>query len=142
MALLVDGVFDNSLNLRLFRLVYLVHFDLRVGRTDWFHDVFDLIRCAKRLRVHGGRSRGGHAAPQFKKYRNAGIVAVVLLVIAFVGHWELKIPAEFRIIAQNETTVRAQTEGVIVEMMVREGTAVRKGDVLGAASRFRKAAAD
>ena len=72
-----------------------------------------------------------------KKYRNAGIVAAVLLV-GFLGRWELRIPAEFRIIAQNETTVRAQTEGVIVEVMVREGTAVRKGDVLARLRDFEK----
>src|SRR6266850_4223206 len=65
----------------------------------------------------------------FRKYRNAGIVLVALLIM-FAGHWELKVPAEFRVLARNEMTVRTQTEGIIIEMLVREGSRVAKGDVL------------
>src|SRR5436190_16721080 len=35
-----------------------------------------------------------------RKYRNAGIGLVAVLV-AFAGHWELKIPAEFKVVARN-----------------------------------------
>jgi putative peptide zinc metalloprotease protein len=72
-----------------------------------------------------------------RKYRNAGI-AVAALVIMFVGHWELKISADFKILARNEMTVRTETEGIIVEMLVREGTRVAKGDVLARLRDFDK----
>src|SRR6058998_1047288 len=35
-----------------------------------------------------------------RKYRNAGI-AMVALVVMFAGHWELKVPAEFKVLARN-----------------------------------------
>ena len=64
-----------------------------------------------------------------RKYRNAGIGLVAVLV-AFAGHWELKIPAEFKVVARNELTVRTETEGIIVELLVHEGSRVTKGEVL------------
>ena len=73
----------------------------------------------------------------YRKYRNLGIVAAGV-VIAFVGHWELKIPAEFKILARSEMIVRTETEGIIVEMMVREGSRVAKGDVLARLGDFGK----
>ena len=73
----------------------------------------------------------------FRKHRNAGIVVGALL-IAFVGRWELKIPAEFKVVARNELTVRSETDGVIVEMMVHEGSRVLKGDVLARLRDFDK----
>jgi multidrug efflux pump subunit AcrA (membrane-fusion protein) len=72
-----------------------------------------------------------------RKYRNAGI-ALAALLVAFVGHWELKIPAEFRVLARNEMAVRTETEGIIVEMLVREGSRVAKGDVLARLRDFEK----
>jgi len=72
-----------------------------------------------------------------RKYRNAGI-AVAALLVAFVGHWELKIPADFRVIAHDEMTVRPETGGIIVEMLVHEGSRVAKGDVLARLRDFDK----
>jgi len=72
-----------------------------------------------------------------KKLRNLGIVAAAVL-IAFVGRWELKIPAEFKVIARDEVTVRSETEGIIVEVLVREGSRVAKGDVLARLRDFAK----
>src|SRR5262249_49293610 len=59
----------------------------------------------------------------FRKYRNLGIVGA-MVVIAIVGRWELKIPAEFKVLARSEMVVRTETEGIIIEMLVREGTHV------------------
>ncbi|PYS18357.1 MAG: hypothetical protein DMG11_33575, partial [Acidobacteria bacterium] len=72
-----------------------------------------------------------------RKYRNAGI-AMVALVVMFAGHWELKVPAEFKVLARNEMTVRTETEGIIIEMLVREGSRVAKGDVLARLRDFDK----
>ena len=77
------------------------------------------------------------ARAAFRKYRNAGIVAAAILV-AFVGHWELKIPAEFRILARSEMAVRSETKGIIVEILVHEGSRVTKGDVLARVRDFEK----
>ena len=73
----------------------------------------------------------------FRKYRNLGIVALAV-VIAIAGRWELKIPAEFKVLARNEMVVRTETEGIIVEMLVQEGTRVSKGDVLARLRDFEK----
>jgi multidrug efflux pump subunit AcrA (membrane-fusion protein) len=72
-----------------------------------------------------------------RKWRNAGI-ALLALLVTFVGHWELKIPAESRVLPRNEMTVRPETSGVIVEMLVREGSRVAKGDVLARLRDFDK----
>jgi putative peptide zinc metalloprotease protein len=72
-----------------------------------------------------------------RKIRNAGIL-LTALVVAFAGHWELKIPADFKVIARSEMTVRAETEGVIVEVMVQEGSRVSKGDLLARIRDFEK----
>src|SRR5262245_50282399 len=77
------------------------------------------------------------ARAAYRKYRNLGIAAAVV-VIAFVGRWELKIPAEFKILARNEMVVRSETEGMIVDMLVREGSSVAKGDVLARLRDFDK----
>jgi multidrug efflux pump subunit AcrA (membrane-fusion protein) len=73
----------------------------------------------------------------YKKYRNIGIAAAAIL-ISFVGHWELTIPAEFKVLARSESTVRTETEGIIVEVLVREGSRVAKGDVLARLRDFDK----
>jgi multidrug resistance efflux pump len=73
----------------------------------------------------------------YKKYRNLGIAAAALL-ISFVARWELKIPTDFRVLARSESTVRTETEGVIVEVLVREGSQVQKGDVLARLRDFEK----
>jgi putative peptide zinc metalloprotease protein len=73
----------------------------------------------------------------FRKWRNAGIALGALLVM-FIGRWELKIPAEFRVVARNELAVRSETDGIIVEMLVHEGSRVAKGDVLARLRDFDK----
>jgi len=67
-----------------------------------------------------------------KKFRNAFIVLLVIL-ISVVGRWELKIPARFKIVA-NEITVHAQTSGVLVDIIAREGMRVKKGELLARTS--------
>src|SRR5215813_11892061 len=72
-----------------------------------------------------------------RKYRNAGI-ALAALVVVFVGHMGLRIPAEFRILAKSDMAVRSETGGVVVEMLVREGSHVAKGEVLARLRDFDK----
>ena len=64
-----------------------------------------------------------------KKYRNLGI-AVVLLLISVLFHWELKITADLRVLPRQEAVVRAETAGTIAEVLVREGSQVKKGEVI------------
>jgi len=75
----------------------------------------------------GLRSVWSRAA--YRKYRNGGIV-LAAIVVSFVAHWELKIKSDFKVIARDERTVRPETGGVIVEVLVQEGTRVAKGDVI------------
>src|SRR5205823_3505654 len=72
-----------------------------------------------------------------RKYRNAGI-AMAAILVAVAGHWELKIPAEFKIVARNELAVRTETEGIIVELLMHEGSRVMKGAVLARLRDFDK----
>jgi multidrug resistance efflux pump len=72
-----------------------------------------------------------------RKYRNGGIVLAALL-ISFVGRWELKIPAKFKVLARSEMAVRPETSGTIVEVLVREGSQVAKGDLLARLRDFDK----
>src|SRR5262249_39227084 len=72
-----------------------------------------------------------------KRLRNGGIAAAALLV-AFVGHWDLKISANAKILARNDMAVRAETAGIIAEMLVHQGSQVRKGDVLARLRDFDK----
>jgi putative peptide zinc metalloprotease protein len=68
-----------------------------------------------------------------KKFRNAFIL-LLLVLVSVVGRWELKIPADFKIIAKNEVTVHAQTSGVLVEILAREGMHVKQGELLARTS--------
>src|SRR5262249_4557872 len=77
------------------------------------------------------------ARTAFRRARNAGILAVALIV-SIVGRWELKIPAESRVLARSEMTVRPETSGIVIEMLVHEGSRVAKGDVLARLRDFSK----
>jgi putative peptide zinc metalloprotease protein len=85
--------------------------------------------------IAGLRAVASRAA--FRRGRNIGILAVALL-ITFVGRWELKVPAEFKVIAHGDMTVRAETEGMVTEVLVHEGSRVNKGDVIARLSDFEK----
>src|SRR5262249_53460818 len=85
--------------------------------------------------IAGLRAVAARAA--FRKYRNLMVVAAAV-VIAFAGRWELKIAAEFKVVAHSEMAVRTETEGVIVEMLVREGSRVSQGDVIARLRDFDK----
>jgi putative peptide zinc metalloprotease protein len=64
-----------------------------------------------------------------RRIRNMAIFAAALLV-SFVGRWELKIPAEFKVIAHSDMAIRTETGGTVVEVLVREGNRVAKGEVI------------
>lgn len=67
--------------------------------------------------------------PSIKRYRTLAII-FVLLILSFFVRWELKIPAHFKIVAQEELVVRAGTDGVLTEILVQEGDRVHKGQVV------------
>ena len=77
--------------------------------------------------ISGLKALVSHVA--VRKYRNATI-AVLALLVSIVGHWELKIRADFRILAKSDVTVYAATTGILTEVFAREGVRVRKGDLL------------
>ena len=72
-----------------------------------------------------------------KKIRNGLILVTALLISIFVP-WELKIPAKFKILAENEFTVKAKTAGSITEVLVRENDRVHEGDLLARTEDFVK----
>jgi multidrug efflux pump subunit AcrA (membrane-fusion protein) len=62
----------------------------------------------------------------------------ILLLVSIFGRWELNIPATFQLVAENEAWARAETDGVVTEVLVREGDRVRKNDVLARTRDFAK----
>jgi HlyD family secretion protein len=85
--------------------------------------------------ISGLKTLVSHVA--VRKYRNATI-AVLALLISIVGHWELKVRADFRILAQSDVTVYAGTSGTLTEVVAREGVRVRKGDLLARMDDYEK----
>jgi len=77
--------------------------------------------------VAGVKALGARAA--MKKYRNL-LIGSALVFASFVIPWELKVSAEFKILAIEEMPVHVETSGNIAELMVRENSVVRKGDLL------------
>ncbi|HEX4998310.1 MAG TPA: efflux RND transporter periplasmic adaptor subunit [Terriglobia bacterium] len=72
-----------------------------------------------------------------KKWRNL-LIAAGIVLISLVGRMELKVPAQFRIIAQNELGVNAETDGIVFEILVKEGDPVKAGDPLARMRDFEK----
>jgi multidrug efflux pump subunit AcrA (membrane-fusion protein) len=62
----------------------------------------------------------------------------ILLLVSIFGRWPLNIPAEFQLVAENEAWARAETDGVVTEVLVREGDRVQKGAVLARTRDFLK----
>jgi multidrug efflux pump subunit AcrA (membrane-fusion protein) len=72
-----------------------------------------------------------------KRVRNAVILLVAISLSIFV-RWELKIPAQFKVLPKGEWMVRAQTEGLVTEVLAREGVRVHKNDLLARTRDYEK----
>ena len=77
--------------------------------------------------VTAARSLGARAL--IRKYRNLGIGMAFLIAIIVIP-WELRISADFRILPQQESIVRAETAGTVDEIFVTEGAHVIAGDLI------------
>jgi len=73
-----------------------------------------------------------------KRIRNAVVLLVLVLLSIFV-RLELKILAPFKILPQGEATARAETGGVVSEVIAREGIRYHKGAVLARTRDYDKA---
>jgi hypothetical protein len=140
-ALLVYAVASTTFSATFLMYVYAALYTWSTSRWKFAGLVGFMLFSTVTLRKTAVESWSGLRAvatrAAYKKYRNLGIAAAGVL-IAFVGHWELTIPAEFKVLARNESTVRTETEGVIVEVLVHEGSRVVKGDVLARLRDFEK----
>ena len=85
--------------------------------------------------MSGLRTIVSHVAA--KRFRNT-LIAGTALLLSMVVHWELKIPAEFRINGQGEYGVNAKTAGILTEILAREGVRVQAGEVLARTEDFTK----
>lgn len=72
-----------------------------------------------------------------KKIRNTAILLIALF-LSYVIRMELKVTADFKILPQSEITVKAETPGVLVDIIAREGVHVKKGDLLARTRDFDK----
>ena len=72
-----------------------------------------------------------------RRIRNTLIIVTALLISILVP-WELKIKANFKILAQSEFPVRAQTAGMLTEILVRENVHVKRGDLLARTEDYTK----
>jgi len=69
------------------------------------------------------------ARASVKRYRNIAI-ALMALILTVVVKWELKVSADFKIIPGGVSVVSSQTEGVVIQVLVHEGSVVHKDDIL------------
>jgi len=69
------------------------------------------------------------ARASIKRFRNIGI-ALAAVILTVVVKWELKVSSDFKIIPINVSSVSSDTEGVVVDVFVREGSQVNKGQVV------------
>src|SRR4029078_11969831 len=65
-----------------------------------------------------------------KRYRNIAIAAAAL-ILKIVVPWELKVSAPFKILPSEESIVTAKTQGIVLDIKVKEGDIVHKGQLLG-----------
>jgi HlyD family secretion protein len=77
------------------------------------------------------------ARASVKRFRNVAILATALILTVVVP-WELKVSAPFKILPSDESIVRAETQGVVIEVRVKQGDAVHKGDLLARISDFER----
>ena len=70
--------------------------------------------------------RGGRA--RTNRMRKALIVAGVAIGIAFFGRWDLKVRGPFMVLPIQNADVRAEVDGMVEAVHVREGDRVKKGD--------------
>lgn len=77
------------------------------------------------------------ARASVKRYRNIAILVTAVILTVFVP-WELKVSAPFTILPSNESRVTAETQGVVDEILVKEGDIVHKGQLLARVSDFER----
>jgi multidrug efflux pump subunit AcrA (membrane-fusion protein) len=77
------------------------------------------------------------ARASVKRYRNIAILAVALILTIFVP-WELKVSAPFKILPSEESIVTAPTQGRVIDIKVKEGDIVHKGQLLARVSDFER----
>jgi len=85
--------------------------------------------------MSGLKALASHAAR--KRVRNA-VIALVLFLISIFVFWELKIPAQFKILPKAEAIARAETSGVVTDVLAREGVRVHKDEVLARTRDYEK----
>jgi len=69
------------------------------------------------------------ARASVKRYRNIAI-ALMALILTVVVKWELKVSADFKIIPGGVSVVSSKTQGVVIQVLVHEGSVVHKDDIL------------
>jgi multidrug efflux pump subunit AcrA (membrane-fusion protein) len=77
------------------------------------------------------------ARASVKRYRNIAILATAF-ILTIVVPWELKVSAPFKILPSEESPVTAETQGVITEVLVREGDTVHKNQLVARISDFER----
>jgi len=77
------------------------------------------------------------ARASMKRYRNIAILATAV-ILTIVVPWELKVAAPFKILPSEESVVTAVTQGLVVDIKVREGDTVHKGQLLARVSDFER----
>ena len=140
-AQLIYGVASMAFSTSLLMYVYSALYTWATSRFAFAglagFALFSTLTLRRTAVEHFAGLRAMATRAALRKYRNAGI-ALAAFLIAFAGHWELTIPAEFKVLARSEMAVRTETPGIIVEMLVREGSRVSKGDVVARLRDFEK----
>jgi multidrug resistance efflux pump len=95
------------------------------------------VRLRNRLRRLFGRSsafrperKPDEATPRARRGRVAVAVLAVAVVGSLVVKMELRVGGEFRVLPTRNADVRAEVEGLVAEVYVREGMRLQRGDLV------------
>lgn len=80
--------------------------------------------------VQGFLSSEGAIRQLAVRARNIGIPLAILLGVMFLVEMDLRISGEFHVFPSRNTDVRTEVEGLVTEILVKEGDTVAKGTVV------------
>jgi multidrug resistance efflux pump len=73
---------------------------------------------------------GQRIFPSMKRPTKVLLLLAALLVVLLLGRMELTVSGEFRVLPAQNADVRAEVEGIIEKILVEEGGAVNRGDLI------------
>lgn len=140
-AQLIYGVMALLFSWALLVYVYAVIFGFATDRFRFAGLMGFMVFLGLTLHKATGEASEGARAIKTRLSRKRfvwGGSVLAIGILSFLIPWELKISSDFRIVAKEERTIRAETDGVVIEVPVREGMRVASGGTVARLRDFGK----